>query len=177
MLNDQGSHGPSWAPCNRAWSPWSAALTQHPNSLPCCPALRQQPNGLDFSPPVHSPLPLYPPPLASEDHLPPGRVPSATRSLGGGEGRAECTGESGPAKLVANAGQVTEARQPPRHLCGHQQGRCAGPQLPPHCCSPARSSQMAGYNVRLADCLMQIFTVNFRTKHRHLMVPTEGRIP
>ena len=25
--------------------------------------------------------------------------------------------------------------------------------------------------------LMKIFTVNFRTKHRHPQVPTEGRIP
>lgn len=30
---------------------------------------------------------------------------------------------------------------------------------------------------RLADRLMKIFTVNFRTKHRHPQVPTEGRIP
>ena len=29
----------------------------------------------------------------------------------------------------------------------------------------------------LADRLMKIFTVNFRTKHRHPQVPTEGRIP
>lgn len=30
---------------------------------------------------------------------------------------------------------------------------------------------------RLADRSMKIFTVNFRTKHRHPQVPTEGRIP